>query len=207
MTDHAALLTCLHCKQSFPKRVRLSHFCSTVCAQSAWRARQRAPEDILRTLPCAVCSTPFMQKKKDQRYCSIDCRVLFHASKRHAGQPSNIQRIFYDPQPGDLIQSGDAFRWVVARGMTCRKHPVYGTESYPSDCVTFRNLPSNEEHMAKLTEWKNWCKKRNESAKTALTHVLTRKDKPVFVETDEAVIERQAAKAFNRQFNLERGNV
>lgn len=205
MSD-SPLLTCVQCHKLFPKNVRRADFCGPVCRLQASRARKRLPEHALRTIQCPTCKTAFQQKRHDQRYCSIDCRQLCHTTKRHKGDPSNIQRVFYDPQPGDLIQSGDLFRWVVARGMVCRKHPVYGTASRLSDCVTFRNLPSNEEHMMKLSEWKNWCKMRSNAERTAVKHVLTRKARPVFVETDEAVAERQAQKAFIRQFNLERGN-
>lgn len=205
MTD-SPLLTCVQCHKLFPKKVREALFCGPVCRVRASRARKRLPEHTLRTIQCPVCNLTFQQKRHDQRYCSLDCRQLCHATKRYKGRPSDIQRVFYDPQPGDLIQSGDLFRWVVARGTACRKHPTYGVDRKPSDCVTFRNLPSNEEHMMKLSEWKNWCKKRNYAENTAVKHVLTRKAHPVFVETDEAVAERQAQKAFIRQFSLERGN-
>lgn len=199
-------LTCLHCKASFPKNRRVAAFCSSLCRLRAYRAKNTAPEDVRRTVPCAVCSTLFTQKTKTQKFCGLDCRTLYHTKLCEAKQTRTIMRVYYDPQPGDLVESAGTFRWIVARGMTQRVHPVYGQDNKLSDCVTFRNLPSNEEHMMKLSEWKNWCKNRNGKDKTQVKHTLTRKEKPVFVETDAAVVERQAAKAFNRQFNLERGN-
>jgi hypothetical protein len=198
-------LTCIQCKSTFEKEGRKTCYCSVLCRLHAYRAAKTVPEDVHKTLPCIVCSKPFHQTNKRQKYCGPDCRAIYHTNLRATKQTANIARVYYDPQPGDLVESAGSFRWIVGRGVIQRLHPLYGLAKRPVDCVTFRNLPSNEEQMIKLTEWKNWCKARNGNDNTQVHHVLTRKDKPVFAETEEAVIERQAAKAFHRQFNLKRG--
>lgn len=196
---------CVNCNEDFPKGRRVAQYCSALCRTQAYRRKHTAPEDVRKTIACIVCFKPFHQTNKRQKFCGLDCRAIYHTNLRAAKQEKNIARVYYDPQPGDLVESAGSFRWIVGRGVVQRRHPLYGPDKHSTDCVTFRNLPSNEEQMMKLTEWKNWCKTRNGNDKTQVRHVLTRKEKPVFVETEEAVIERQAIKAFRRQFNLERG--
>ncbi len=169
--------TCSHCKLPFSKEGRLASFCSALCRTRSHREKNRTEADFCRTLACATCSKPFSQVHKTQRYCSLDCRAVCHTRLREARQTAEIMRIYYDPQPGDLVESDGCFRWIVRRGVEKRKHAIHGEDKRVSDCVTFRNLPFNEELTMKIAEWKNWCKDRNGSEKTRVRHVLTRKEK------------------------------
>ena len=171
--------TCIQCQLPFFKEGRAANFCSQLCRTKAHRAKGKTEADFCRTLSCVVCTKPFLQAHKTQRYCSLDCRALFHTKLRNGKQTAEILRIYYDPQPGDLVESDGSFRWVVRRETVRRNHPLYGEDKRTSDCVVFRNVPSNEELTMKLTEWKNWCKQRNGNDKTRVKHVLTRKEKPL----------------------------
>ncbi len=71
-------LVCFHCKTVFyAKCVGGSRrkYCSTRCSKNARVVLAKARREEARNKVCLLCKTPFKSKRKDAKYCSMNCRV------------------------------------------------------------------------------------------------------------------------------------
>lgn len=81
---------CPTCSASF-KPIRAQQYCSPACANKAeqkrrHRARHPAPYPVRQ---CPQCNLSFTPTRKDKRFCSSRCCIIFNQRKR--AQPANVE--------------------------------------------------------------------------------------------------------------------
>lgn len=137
----------------------------------------------MRSLVCSHCFAPFSISHvgRAPKYCSRLCKSYAENAVRAARSQQHSTRPCQDPRPGDVIRTGNLFRFV-ARIETARKVTPFAGFPWTETQVVFRNWfagepVSNQEFEVDLTGWQRWCLDRNRDFVTKIEHVVERKER------------------------------